>query len=119
MDSDHLQDENKWRARSGESDKAEIWAAIHEHDDRLKSIHRDFMDINRSVSSLSVEFAIVSKTIDAMEQKLGAKLSEQFLRLEAREFAMQQKVMTYSIGVMIAALGGLTYFVMNHLDFAR
>ena len=102
-------------ARDDDGEHAPIWSQIHLHDGRLSRLEHDFRDTRQALDDMSVSLRVAVRTMEDQEERFGIKLSEQFLRHEARESTMQMRVMIYGVGLLITALGALAWYVLSHV----
>lgn len=105
-------------ARGDDGDHAQLWGQIHQHDGRLRQVERDCRDLRLALAEMNVSLAVAVQTMKEQAERFDAKLTEQFLRHEAREAAMQIRIMIYGVGLLIPAMGALAWYVLSHLKLA-
>lgn len=107
------------QARDTDSgDVRAIWHVLHEHDGKLKAIDRDLIEMRRAINDMAVSIAVLSKTVNEIDQKFDAKLTQQFLMHEKRESEMQVRLMVRGLLLVITAFGSLAYFLLNKVVLA-
>ncbi|MCK7581839.1 MAG: hypothetical protein MZV65_43615 [Chromatiales bacterium] len=78
-------------------------------------MEHDFRDTRQALDDMSVSLRAAVRTMEGQDERFETKLTEQFLRHEARESTMQMRVMIYGVGLLITALGALAWYVLSHV----
>lgn len=96
--------------------KYRIGYQVYDHERRIAALETGIQEVRQAVTKIETSLVGISTAIENQNVAFRAQITEQFLRHEAREFAMQQKVMAYSITTLITALGALAYYVISNLN---
>lgn len=105
--------------REGDGDDfRSIWHVLHEHDGKLSLIDKDLTEMKRAMSDISVQVAVLAKTVERIGEQFDGKLTKQFLEHEKREMEMQQKIMVRGLLLLVSAFGALAYFILNRVALA-
>lgn len=99
-------------------DASGVWHILHEHDRQLRLIEKDLDALKRPMGELSIQLAVLSKTVESISNRFDSRLSEQFLLHEKRESDMHQRVMVRGLLILLSCFGALVYYVLSKVTLA-